>query len=210
MKVEMHRSPMTLELAAVIGDGCWLGPRRLLKKAKLDVEAMQDGNAGHRPGLLGEAERAAVEGHALREARYVDADRNGNEHWFLCRRTLAISCAATRRCEPKPKRRLPGGYTEFRGDGSRGAASPRWAALLGVGLPTMSKAAERLLESALKLDLPERAELAAELLASLDGAPDEDAQAAWAAEIERRAARARSGDDARKPWPEVRDRIRAA
>ena len=72
----------------------------------------------------------------------------------------------------------------------------------------MSKAAERLLESALKLDLPERAELAAELLASLDGAPDEDAEAAWAAEIERRAARARSGDDAGKPWPEVRDRIR--
>lgn len=72
----------------------------------------------------------------------------------------------------------------------------------------MSKAAEKLLESALKLGLPERAELAAELLASLDGAPDEDAEAAWAAEIERRAARARSGDDLGRPWAEVRDGIR--
>jgi putative addiction module component (TIGR02574 family) len=72
----------------------------------------------------------------------------------------------------------------------------------------VSKATEQLLESALKLGLPERAELAVELLASLDGAPDEDAEAAWAAEIERRATRARSGDDRGKAWPEVRDRIR--
>ena len=72
----------------------------------------------------------------------------------------------------------------------------------------MTKVGEKVLEDALKLGLPERAELAAELLASLDGAPDEDAEAAWAAEIERRAARARSGDDSGRPWPEVRDRIR--
>jgi putative addiction module component (TIGR02574 family) len=71
----------------------------------------------------------------------------------------------------------------------------------------MGKASAKLLEDALRLGLPERAELAAELLASLDGAPDEDAEAAWAAEIERRAARARSGDDSGTPWPEVRDRI---
>jgi len=72
----------------------------------------------------------------------------------------------------------------------------------------MSKAGAKLLEDAMKLGLPERAELAAELLASLDGAPDEDAEAAWAAEIERRAARARSGDDPGRPWSEARDRIR--
>jgi hypothetical protein len=54
----------------------------------------------------------------------------------------------------------------------------------------VSKTGEKLLEDALKLALSERAELAAELLASLDGAPDADAEAAWAAEIERRAARA--------------------
>jgi putative addiction module component (TIGR02574 family) len=72
----------------------------------------------------------------------------------------------------------------------------------------VSEGGEKLLEDALKLALPERAELAAELLASLDGAPDEDAEAAWAAEIERRATRARSGSDPGRPWPEVRDRIR--
>jgi len=72
----------------------------------------------------------------------------------------------------------------------------------------VTKAAERLLKDALKLGVPERAELAAELLASLDGAPDEQAEAAWAQEIARRAARARSGEDAGKPWPEVRNRLR--
>jgi len=72
----------------------------------------------------------------------------------------------------------------------------------------VTKAAEKLLEDALKLGLPLGAELAAELIASLDGAADEDAEAAWAAEIERRAARARSGDDPGKPWSEVRERMR--
>jgi putative addiction module component (TIGR02574 family) len=72
----------------------------------------------------------------------------------------------------------------------------------------VSKTGEKLLEDAMKLGLPERAELAAELLASLDGAPDEDAEAAWASEIQRRAERARTGADSGKPWSEVRDRIR--
>jgi len=72
----------------------------------------------------------------------------------------------------------------------------------------VTKATEKLLKSALELELDQRAELAAELLASLDGAPDEDAEAAWAAEIERRATRARSGKDPGRPWSEVRDRIK--
>ena len=76
----------------------------------------------------------------------------------------------------------------------------------GDSLRAMTKAGEKLLEDALKLALPERAELAAELLASLDGEPDADA--AWAAEIERRAARVRSDFDPGAPWAEVRDRIR--
>jgi len=72
----------------------------------------------------------------------------------------------------------------------------------------MAKTAEKLLDDALKLALPERARLAAELLASLDGAPDSDVEAAWAAEIERRAERARSGADPGRPWAEVREQIR--
>ncbi len=74
----------------------------------------------------------------------------------------------------------------------------------------MSKTAQRLLDQALRLDVSERAELAAELLASLDGEPEEDVEAAWAAEIRRRAERARSGEDSGRPWAEVRDAARGA
>ena len=77
-----------------------------------------------------------------------------------------------------------------------------------VRLALVSKTGEKLLEDALKLALSERAELAAELLASLDGAADADAEVAWATEIERRADRARSGADPGRLWPEARDRIR--
>lgn len=50
----------------------------------------------------------------------------------------------------------------------------------------MTKAAEAVLADALRLDAKARADLAAELLASLDGPADPDSEAAWAAEIERR------------------------
>lgn len=83
--------------------------------------------------------------------------------------------------------------------------------MLGEGgrarLVPVTKATSKLLEDALRLDVRERAELAAGLLASLDAESDDDAEAAWAAEIEERAARARSGEDLGKPWPEVRDRL---
>lgn len=71
----------------------------------------------------------------------------------------------------------------------------------------MGKSGEKLLREALKLELSDRAQLAADLLASLDGEPEEGVEAAWAAEIERRAERARSGEDPGKPWAEVRDRL---
>lgn len=74
----------------------------------------------------------------------------------------------------------------------------------------MSRTTQRVLDEALRLDLSDRAELAAELLASLDGGPDQDAEAAWAAEIERRADRARSGADAGRPWAEIRDAAKDA
>jgi putative addiction module component (TIGR02574 family) len=74
-------------------------------------------------------------------------------------------------------------------------------------MPTVTKRARQLLEEALKLELDERAALAADLIESLDPETDEDAEAAWAAEIGRRAARARSGKDPGKPWPDVRARL---
>ena len=62
--------------------------------------------------------------------------------------------------------------------------------------------AQKLFEQALALAPNDRAELAAQLLASLDEA-EGDVEAAWAAEIERRAADARQnpGDD--EDWREV-------
>ena len=64
----------------------------------------------------------------------------------------------------------------------------------------MSERARKLLHDAMELPLPERAELAADLLASLDGELDHDVEAAWAAEVERRA-RESPGQDV--PWETV-------
>ena len=52
----------------------------------------------------------------------------------------------------------------------------------------MTQAAAAVLADALRLDEQARAELAAELLASLDGPADPDAESQWATEIERRVA----------------------
>lgn len=73
----------------------------------------------------------------------------------------------------------------------------------------MIERAQALLREALKLPSEERADVAAELLASLDQPEAEDAaavQAAWA-EIERRARRVLAGETAGEPWEEVRERI---
>ena len=71
----------------------------------------------------------------------------------------------------------------------------------------MTKAAETVLADALRLDLEARAEVAAELLASLDGPADPDAEAAWAVEIERRVAAIEAGAVTLEPWGDVKRRI---
>lgn len=71
-------------------------------------------------------------------------------------------------------------------------------------------ASEAILREALTLPARARATVAAELLASLDDPAVDDAdavQAAWAEELEQRARRVRSGDDAGEPWPMLRDRL---
>jgi putative addiction module component (TIGR02574 family) len=75
----------------------------------------------------------------------------------------------------------------------------------------MTDRAQAVLREALALPLEERADVAAELLASLDGAePDvADVEAAWAAEIETRARRALAGDSLGIPWEDVRRRAEA-
>jgi putative addiction module component (TIGR02574 family) len=55
-------------------------------------------------------------------------------------------------------------------------------------------------------DLPERerAELAGMLIESLDGPPDENVEAAWAEEVERRVREIESGTVETIPWEQVR------
>jgi putative addiction module component (TIGR02574 family) len=71
----------------------------------------------------------------------------------------------------------------------------------------MTKAAQAVLADALRLDADARAELVAELLASLDGPSDADAESAWDAEIERRIHAIESGEIRLEPWESVKRRI---
>ena len=77
----------------------------------------------------------------------------------------------------------------------------------------MTSRALDVLREALALPLDERADVAAELLASLDAAaavehPD-NVEAAWATEIERRARRALADEAGGVPWDDVRRRAEA-
>jgi putative addiction module component (TIGR02574 family) len=71
----------------------------------------------------------------------------------------------------------------------------------------MTKPITAVLADALRLDDDARAELAAELLASLDGPADPDAEQAWDAEIERRIEAIEAGQIQLEPWAELRRRI---
>ena len=75
----------------------------------------------------------------------------------------------------------------------------------------MTDRAQALLREALALPLDERANVAAELLASLDADETDvaDVEEAWAAEIEKRARRVLAGDSLGNPWEDVRRRAEA-
>jgi putative addiction module component (TIGR02574 family) len=66
---------------------------------------------------------------------------------------------------------------------------------------------KRLLEEALHLPAEERAALAGALIESLDAEIDEDAEAAWSAEVRRRVENLDAGLAKTVPWAEVRRRI---
>jgi putative addiction module component (TIGR02574 family) len=73
----------------------------------------------------------------------------------------------------------------------------------------MTSRAQDVLREALTLPIDERADVAAELLASLDGPDTEntaEVEAAWAAEIEKRARRVMAGESTGIPWDHVRSR----
>lgn len=74
----------------------------------------------------------------------------------------------------------------------------------------MTDRAQALLREALTLSPDERADVAAELLASLDDSVAQDpavVQSAWEKEIERRERRVLAGQSPSEPWKHVRDRI---
>jgi putative addiction module component (TIGR02574 family) len=71
----------------------------------------------------------------------------------------------------------------------------------------MTKGTQAVLADALRLDSAARAELAAELLASLDGPADPDAERAWDAEIDRRIEAIEAGTIQLEPWEQVKRRI---
>lgn len=75
----------------------------------------------------------------------------------------------------------------------------------------MTPRAQELLREALTLPIDQRADVAAELLASLDADAEDPAEveAAWAAEVERRARRVMAGESHGIPWEDVRARAEA-
>jgi hypothetical protein len=68
----------------------------------------------------------------------------------------------------------------------------------------------RIFREALQLSERDRADLAAELLASLTPAADDNIEAVWAEEIERRARRVLAGESVGVDWAEARARIASA
>ena len=75
----------------------------------------------------------------------------------------------------------------------------------------MTPRGQEVLRAALSLLPEERADIAAELIVSLEGPADDPAEveAAWATEIERRAGRVLSGESVGESWTDVRQRIAA-
>jgi putative addiction module component (TIGR02574 family) len=74
----------------------------------------------------------------------------------------------------------------------------------------MSTRGDSVLDAALKLPVKERARLAAELVANLDGEAEDGVDAAWAAEVERRKVEAAEGKVRLVPWEKVRAEVTKA
>jgi putative addiction module component (TIGR02574 family) len=108
----------------------------------------------------------------------------------------------------------PANGLRLSGDGGEadGVRCSRGLAATGRGgkIARMAEVKE-VLDEALKLGPDDRASVAVELLESLEAAPEEKAalEAAWAAEIERRARRVLRGESSGTAWDEVRRRTEA-
>jgi len=74
----------------------------------------------------------------------------------------------------------------------------------------MSISAEALLDSALKLPSEDRARIAAELIASLDGIPEAGVEEAWDAEVDRRIEQVDRGEVQLVDWNSVKAEVARA
>lgn len=72
----------------------------------------------------------------------------------------------------------------------------------------MTQKSQIVLEEALKLSPNERAEVAEQLIASLEEAPDTDVEQAWQQEVQRRLHQIERGEVKTIPWEEVQRRLR--
>ena len=72
----------------------------------------------------------------------------------------------------------------------------------------MNTQSQQFLQSALQLPESDRAEIAASLIRSLDNQLDDDADTAWATEIQRRIHSIDRGEVKLIPWDEVIDEMR--
>lgn len=72
----------------------------------------------------------------------------------------------------------------------------------------MTATSRKLLDDILALPEDERLDIAAEILASVAGPPDDDWEDAWLAELERRSRAAAARETPAPEWAEVRARIR--
>jgi hypothetical protein len=73
----------------------------------------------------------------------------------------------------------------------------------------MTKATESVIAAALHLNPKQRARVAVEILASLDGPADPDAAAAWEKEIQRRVDTIEAGTAKLESWETAKRRIAA-
>ncbi len=73
----------------------------------------------------------------------------------------------------------------------------------------MSSTAKRIITEAMNLSSSERAQIAEELISSLDELPDEEVEKAWQAEINRRIDEVESGKVQCVPWEQILEKLRA-
>ena len=71
----------------------------------------------------------------------------------------------------------------------------------------MTDKTQVIVEQALKLSPNERAEVAEQLIASLDEAPDTGVELAWQEEVQRRLGQIERGEVKTIPWEEVQRRL---